>query len=177
MRFDASDIPTEDEGRPSFELLPSGWYHVRIVEAVTNYSKDPSSRAGLMLSLKVEIDGNEHPKYNNRTVFSNLCPNHETSPVTVKIARRKLSAISHAVGVVVWDDEKDLLGGKLLAKIITEPAKGQYPAKNSVDEWMAIGKGDKPKRSAAVDKVVEKFDGEVIDDPRPAEEPKRSGWR
>ena len=24
---------------------------------------------------------------------------------------------------------------------------------------------------------IEKFDGEVIDDPRPAEEPKRSGWR
>lgn len=130
LNFDASQV----EPTKSFDPLPPGWYSMVIVKA----ELAESQTAGEMLKLELEIDERAHADLRHRKVFANLCLNHPNQQPR-EIARRTLSAIAHAIGVLQLSDTADLLGKTLLVKLRVQPAKDGYDARNEASGFRAIG--------------------------------------
>lgn len=124
--FDASTVPPSK----AFDPLPAGWYRMRITKAEIKGSE----KAGDMLALEHEIDEQAHPEHRGRKVFSNLCINHQNVQAR-EIARRTLSALCHAIGVLQLTDTTQLLGKVLQVKLRPVPAKDGYDAKNEVSGY------------------------------------------
>jgi hypothetical protein len=135
MFFDASEV----EPQKPFDPVPPGWYAVTIVGA----EEIESEKAGAMLKLTYEIDGQQHIEFAGRNLFSNLCLNHPTSQQAAEIARRSLSSICHAIGKMQLMQVEDLLGGSLRVKVkVTPPREGkdgkQYDASNEISGYKPI---------------------------------------
>jgi hypothetical protein len=133
LNFDASNIAPSS----AFDPLPPGWYAMRIIGAELVQSE----KAGEMLKITHEIDENQHPEYAKRCVWSNLCINHPNDTPR-EIARRTLSAIAHAVGILNIQDTTDLLGLALRVKVKAMPAKDGYDARNEVSGYRSLAEGD-----------------------------------
>jgi hypothetical protein len=97
LNFDASQV---DPSVP-FEVLPSDKYIVAITKSEMKPTK---SGDGAYLELEYTVlEG----QYQGRKLWDRLCLNHSREE-TVKIARANLSAICHAVGVLIPHDSNEL---------------------------------------------------------------------
>jgi hypothetical protein len=119
--FDASTVdPTS-----SFDPIPAGEYVARIAESEMKATK---SGNGQYLQLTIEVcDG----RYKGRKLWARLNldnPNQEA----VEIARRELSQICHAVGVMKPRDSAELHGTPLAIKVTCKADKNTGEMQNEI---------------------------------------------
>ena len=130
--FDSSEV----EPSGSFEPLPAGEYIVMITNSEVKQTKAGN---GEYLSLTFTVQQPE--EHQNRLVWGNLNlvnPN----PKTVEYARRDLSAICHAVGVLNPEDSSELHGIPMKAKVKINPATDQFPASNGIGGFKSVDEGE-----------------------------------
>lgn len=118
----------------NFDVVPAGWYNVRITESINKPTKDGQG-SYLALTLTI-IDG----QYANRKLFDRLNLNNK-NPKAVEIARDTLTAICHAVGVFQVPDSTVLHGLPMQCKVTVRPADGKYDESNEVKAYKAISGG------------------------------------
>lgn len=153
LNFDANTVDPSQ----AFDPMPPGWYSMVITGAEL---VEPKKGGANMLRLVHEIDEQKHPEHKGRQVWSYLNINH-ADVTTREIARKSLSAICHAINVMV-PNLADLLGKRLEVKLSVRPAKDGYDASNDVRGYRATG-GAAPAAAPA---------------PKPAASaPKSSGWK
>lgn len=127
--FDASQIQPN-----SFEALPNGNYPVIITESDWNQTKSGTGRY-LKLTLEV-IDG----QFKGRKLFDRLNLENQNTQA-VEIARKTLSAICHAVGVLQPTDSIELHNLPMVAIVACRKNEQTGEMANEI-------KGYKPKGSA-----------------------------
>lgn len=109
LQFDARQVaPDAGTGDP----LPTGWYNAMIDESELKPTGDGQ---GTRLSLRFAVLDGQHK---GRKVYTGLNLVH-SSQKTVEIARAQLSAICHAVGVLVIQQSTQELHGKPLKIRVT----------------------------------------------------------
>lgn len=141
LNFNASDF----EPNTNYELIPSGWYSMRIIGSEMKESK----KAGLMLKLTLECDEYSHPSLRGRKAFSNLCLNHP-SEAPRNIASRALSSVCLALHLANLENAEDLLGGVLMVRLEQGQARDGYDAQNEVRGYRSLP-DDKPVVAAKVE--------------------------
>lgn len=104
--FDANTV----EPTGAFELLPDGWYEAMIVESEM---KPTAKKNGERLALTLQIVSGP---YENRKLWDGLNLKNP-SEKAVQIARRTLSAICRAVGVLTPKDSSELHNLPMLVKV------------------------------------------------------------
>lgn len=142
LNFNAGDF----EPNTNYELIPSGWYVMRIIGSEMKESK----KAGVMLKLTLECDEFSHPSLRGRRAFSNLCLNHP-SEAPRNIASRALSSVCLSLKLSNLENAEDLLGGALMVRLEQGAARDGYDAQNEVRGYRAI-----PENKAVVVAVGEK---------------------
>lgn len=125
LQFDSND----HEPKESFEAIPAGWYTVAIVESDMRPTK-----AGNGEYLWLEFDVTSGP-YKGRKLWDRLNLNN-ANPVAVDIARRALSSICRAVGVLQVSDSAQLHGLPLQAKVAF--VGDEYGTKNGIKAYKAL---------------------------------------
>ncbi len=143
LPFDPSEPPP---GGRSFDPIPAGWYPVMIVGSEMKPTKAGTGRY-LQLELDI-IDG----EFEGRKLFDRLNldnPNQQA----VDIARRTLSQILAAVGIMSPKDSSELHYIPLRAKVKIKPASGEYEASNEIKAYGSIngGEGAQAPKPAAAD--------------------------
>lgn len=133
LNFNASTVAPSS----SFDVLPAGWYNVRMTESVNKPTKDGKG-SYLAITLTV-IDG----PATGRKIFDrlNLVNKNETA---VKIAYETLSAICHATGVIQLQDSTQLHGIPMQVKVKIKPAEGGYEEGNETAGYKKIEGGSIP---------------------------------
>ena len=119
--FNASDV----EPSAPREVIPAGWYKAVITESVETPTK---AQTGSFLKLTVQIIDGEHA---GKSVTDRLNLNNPNA-TAVDIARRTLSAICHATGVMTPRDSHDLHDKPLMVMVKVKPKSGDYEASNEV---------------------------------------------
>ena len=131
--FNANEI----EPNKPLDVLPPGKYKVVISESE---SKDTKSGNGSYLSLTLTVIDGEHL---GRKLFDRLNLNNP-NPTTVEIAKKTLSAICRATGVLTPQHSSDLHDIPLIAVVKVQPPKGEYDAKNEVKGYESCIGGTSP---------------------------------
>lgn len=127
LNFDATTV-APDTG---MEVVPAGWYNVRIDESEIKPTKDG---AGARLNLRFDImDG----QYIGRKLFTGLNIRN-ASAVAQEISYKQLSAIAHAVGVLQVQDSQQLHGLPLKVKVKIRKASGDYEEQNEISMYRNI---------------------------------------
>ena len=127
LNINVTDVPQQEGADP----VPAGWYNVRITESEVKPTK---TIGGFLLALKYAIlDG----QFAGRPLFSrhNIV---NSNPKAQEIAYGELSAIGHAVGVLMIQDSQQLHDKPMKVKVVLKPADGQYEASNDVKLWKNI---------------------------------------
>lgn len=128
VHFDATEV----EPNAPFNPLPPGDYPVMIVNSEMRPTKKGDGRY-LWLEMEV-LDG----PLKGRHVWDRLNIDNPNAKA-VEIAKRTLSAICRAVGVMQLTDSEQLHGKALLARVKTRPATDQHPAGNDIAGYNPIG--------------------------------------
>lgn len=128
LNFDARTV-APDQGQQ--DPVPAGWYKVVMDKSEMKPTKDGTGQR-LEMQFKI-IDG----QYAGRKIFEGLNLVN-ANPVAQEIAYKQLSAICHAVNVMVAQDSSQLHGIPLQIKVNLKPANGQYEAKNEVKAYKNI---------------------------------------
>lgn len=124
--FNASEV----EPSRGFDLLPSGDY-IAVINA--SEMKATKTGTGRFLALEFEIIEGE---YTGRKLFVNL--NLENpNPDAVKIARADLSAICHAVNVLVLKDSVELHNLQMVITVGQRKNKGTGDMQNVINKYSA----------------------------------------
>ena len=111
--------------------VPAGWYNVRMTDSEVKPTK---TSGGFLLACKYAIlDG----QYANRSLFSRHNIKND-NPKAQEIAYAELSAIGHAVGVLMIQDSQQLHDKPMKVKVSLRPADGQYEASNDLKQWKNI---------------------------------------
>jgi hypothetical protein len=132
--FNAHDV----EPIAPYETLPAGKY----LAAVTNSQMKPTAKGdGSYLEIELTVLDGEHK---DRKVWDRLCTNHPNA-TTVKIARSKLSAICHAVGVMQPRDSVELHNIPLVVTVKVKRRKDNDELANEI-------KGYEPKAAISAAK-------------------------
>lgn len=152
LNFNAADVPPAE----ALDPIPPGWYACSIIAAETKSSE----KAGEMVAITFEVDGNAHPQCANRKLFTNLCINHPSSEQARDIARRSLSAIALAIGKNLLEDTDDLLGGRLRVKVKVVPPKDGYDAKNDCCGFKSLSEDAPASGGDAVSRAITKREAE-----------------
>ncbi|HWV46990.1 MAG TPA: DUF669 domain-containing protein, partial [Nitrospira sp.] len=107
-----------------FELVPDGWYNLMVDESEIKPTKDGT---GAYLNVRITvIDG----PMANRKIFT-MFNIRNANPVAQEIAQKQLSALAHAVNVLVVKSSEQLHGIPFKGKIKTQ--KGGLIDKNDKD--------------------------------------------
>jgi hypothetical protein len=119
--FDANEI----EPNVPFEPIPPGWYKAIIID-----SEEVPTRAqtGSFVKLTFEIIEGEFSRRKLWTMLNLNNPSEEA----VKIARRDLSSICHAVNIMRPHESTDLHDIPLMLKVRVKDAEGQFDASNKI---------------------------------------------
>lgn len=128
LNFDARTV-APDQGQQ--DPVPAGWYKVVMDKSEMKPTKDGTGQR-LEMQFKI-IDG----QYAGRKIFEGLNLVN-SNPVAQEIAYKQLSAICHAVNVLVAQDSSQLHNIPLQVKVNLKPASGQYEAKNEVKAYKNI---------------------------------------
>jgi hypothetical protein len=130
LNFNANTVAPQE----AFDVLPAGWYNVRITGSEMKPTKDGT---GSYLSLTMTvIDG----KAANRKVFDRLNLNNK-NPKAVEIAYQTLSSICHATGIIQLQDSTQLHGIPMQVKLKVRPAEGGYSESNETNGYKAVEGG------------------------------------
>src|SRR5687767_186606 len=98
LNFNAAAV----EPDAGFQMIPKGWYNVRMVEGEIKPTKDGG---GSYLNAQFEvIDG----QYAKRRLFHRFNITNAKSQQAVEIGLKQLSAFCHAVGVLNLTDTEQL---------------------------------------------------------------------
>ena len=120
--------PSEVADSPrSFDLIPPGEYQAQIIEADI---KDTST-GGKRLALTFEILSGQ---YSTRRVFDNLNL-WNSNAQAVEIARQQMKKICVAIDNLNIQENTDLLFKPMIIRLKTQPAKGNYEARNAVADY------------------------------------------
>jgi hypothetical protein len=112
LDFDATTVDPATEFKP----LPDGEYKVAIIESELKPTK---KNDGSYLQCKLQVlDG----EFKGRTLFERLNLNNSNG-TAVEIAKKTLSAICHAVGVLQPKDSSQLHNRPMVAKVKVVPRK------------------------------------------------------
>lgn len=128
LNFDARTV-APDQGQQ--DPVPAGWYKVVMDKSEMKPTKDGTGQR-LEMQFKI-IDG----QFTGRKIFEGLNLVN-SNPVAQEIAYKQLSAICHAVNVLVAQDSSQLHNIPLQVKVNLKPASGQYEAKNEVKAYKNI---------------------------------------
>jgi len=124
LNFDANEV----EPLGSFEPLPVGEY---VVVIESSEKKDASTGKGEYLQFVYNvIDG----EYKGRKLFDRLNIVNESEQAQT-IARRALSSICRAVGVMHPRTSEELHDKPFVVKVGIRPAKGEYGPSNKITEY------------------------------------------
>lgn len=124
QQFDANQV----EANSAYEPMPADFYPMMITDSELKDSKS----GGQYLKLTIEVcDGAKK----GRKVFSNLNLVNSNEKA-VEIARRDLSAICHAVGVMTPQDTQELHYKPFVGKVKVSPAQNGYEASNDMAGYM-----------------------------------------
>lgn len=128
LNFDARTV-APDSGQQ--DPVPAGWYNVVIDKSEMKPTKDGT---GMRLELQFKIiDG----QFTNRKIFEGLNLQN-ANPVAQEIAYKQLSAIAHAVKVLLVEDSSQLHNIPMKVKVKLKAATGQYEAGNSIVAYKDI---------------------------------------
>lgn len=128
LNFDARTV-VPDAGQQ--DPVPAGWYNVVIDKSEMKPTKDGT---GMRLELQFKIiDG----QYANRKIFEGLNLRNANA-VAQEIAYKQLSAIAHAVKVLLVEDSSQLHNIPLKVKVNLKAATAQYEAKNEIRAYKDI---------------------------------------
>lgn len=133
--FDA----TQHDPDAGQEPVPADTYKVAVDSAETYEMRDDKGW-GFKVVFKI-VDG----PYAGRTFSNQYNIGHQTSPKTVEIAHKQLSALSHVVGVLKFDVKNkggELIGKQLRARVLSD---GRY---NELKEVFDIN-GNKPSKTGS----------------------------
>ena len=128
--YNADDLPQGN----SYDLLPDGWYNVKIAKAEVAATKDGT---GQYIKLRYDILG---PTHQGRVVFGNLNVRNQSAKAE-EIGRQQLGEVMRAIGLKSLQDTDQLIGGELSIKVGTRPAREGYDAQNEVKGYKAAGGG------------------------------------
>ena len=131
--FDSTGI--EPLSAADFGPLPAGDYEVMIV---ASQMKPTKAGTGAYLELKCQVMRGE---YSGRFLWSRLNLKN-SNPIAVEIAKRELSAICHAVGVLKPKSKEELHNIPLMVHVTKRP-DGRGGETNEIRGW-----GDAKKTSA-----------------------------
>lgn len=123
----------EPQQARSGDLLPAGTYTVEITNAEV---KELKSGNGTGLALEFTVIDPE--QFARRKVWQNLNLVH-TNEQAQQIGQAQLSALCRAVGIEVLEDSDQLFQSVLKIRTKVTPAKGDYPARADVADYMAAG--------------------------------------
>lgn len=127
LGIDVRNIAPQEGADP----VPAGWYNAAIRASEV---KPTASGTGFRLALTWAIlDG----QFANRKVFSGHNIRND-NPKAQEIAMRELSAIGHAVNVLVIEDSAQLHDKPMKIKVKLVPPQDQYEAKNEITLWKNI---------------------------------------
>jgi hypothetical protein len=128
LNFDARSV-VPDSGQQ--DPIPAGWYNVVMDKSEMKPTKDGT---GMRLEMQFKvIDG----QYVSRKVFEGLNLQN-SNPVAQEIAYKQLSAIAHAVNVLIVEDSSQLHNIPLKIKVNLKGAGGGYDAKNEIKAYKNI---------------------------------------
>ena len=130
LNFNAANVAPAS----AFDVMPAGWYNVRITASEMKPTKDGS---GSYLSLTLTV---EDGAFKGRKIFDRLNLNNKNA-TAVKIAYETLSAICHATGVIQLQDSTQLHGLLMSCKLKIKPAEGSYSEGNEVTGYKAAEGG------------------------------------
>lgn len=134
--FDASQV----EPSVGFEPIPAGWY----VAVITDSEVKPTKAGtGEYLELSFQVIEGEH-KGRRLWARLNLDNPNETA---VHIAKRELSAVCRAVGVLTPNDSTALHDLPLKIKVTCKARKDTGEMGNEIREYKAVAEGGAPGQS------------------------------
>jgi hypothetical protein len=128
LNFNAKEV----EPSAPITILPPGRYPVAITKTEMKATK---AGTGEYLSIELTISSGTGA---NRKLWANLNldnPNQQT----VEIARRELSAICHAVGVLQVNDSDELLGREMMVDVGVGKRKDTGEDQNTIKAYSALG--------------------------------------
>lgn len=128
LNFDARTVAPQT----GFEPLPVGWYNVIVDESEMKPTK---AGDGAYLKLRYSIlDG----QFAGRKIFGNINLQN-ANPQAVEIGLKQLSAVAHAVGVLLVQDSQQLHNIPLKIKLkIRSDKTGEYEPQNEITQWKNI---------------------------------------
>lgn len=138
--FDATTVEPST-GSASYPLIPAGKYQAEIIQSEIRPTKNGD---GQLVWLEFGINDGEYAGFKFETRLNIVNAN----PQAVEIAKRDLSAICHAVGVMNVSDTEQLHFKPMLVTLKVQPAKPyvdrsgiEQPgtARNEVGKYEALG--------------------------------------
>lgn len=129
LNFDARTVAPQ----VGFEPLPAGEYIVIVDESELKPTKAGDGSYYLKVRYNV-IDG----QFANRKIYGNINMQN-ANPVATEIGRGQLSALAHAVGVLLVQDSQQLhnIPLKIKVKIRTDKS-GEYEPQNDIVAWRNV---------------------------------------
>jgi len=141
MRLDGFNAGAIDPAKPR-TALPAGKYKC----VITSSGEEPTkAMTGTKLKLQMQVIEGQHQ---GAYIFDSLNLNNP-SETAMQIAQRTLSAICHAVGVMMPQDSSDLHNKPLLVTVKLESTQ-QYGDQNKVAGYEACDKATAPVAAVAV---------------------------
>lgn len=139
LNFNAAAVePDKGVGDP----VPSGWYIVAVDESDVKPTK---AEGGFYLECRFNIlDG----AYQGRKLFARFNLRNANAQAT-EIGQRQLSALAHAVGVMMVNDSQDLHGKPLKVKVKVRPAKDDYEPSNDITAYRNVNENTEAPTAAA----------------------------
>lgn len=127
---------TQDYAIPTgLEPIKLGWYLCTIVSFELGATK---AGDGQVLTMTLQVDESQHPQEGGRKLFERMNI-HNPSQTAQNIARGTLRKIGECVGVPVVTNTDLLCSQKLLVKVGFQAAKGEYKARNVIDDYKPVG--------------------------------------
>ncbi len=128
LNFDARTV-APDTGVQ--EALPAGWYNVMIDQSEIKPTK---ANDGNYLELRFKVLDGAHV---GKSVFGRLNLRN-ANPTAQEIGYKQLSAVAHAVGVLMIQDSSQLHNIPLKIKLKVRPARDDYEASNDITAYKNI---------------------------------------
>ena len=124
------DVDANDTSGGDWPLLTDGDYPAAIVAADTKTSK--AGDEYLIIQFDLGTGGN---------LWQNFNLWHSTSEKAVQIAKQELNEMGVALGIPRIGDTDELISKRLILKVGTEPAQGEWPAKNKIVGYKPLNEG------------------------------------
>ena len=140
LNFNANEVaPDTGVGDP----LPDGWYNVMVDQSEVKPTSNNATTGNAFLAVRFNVMDGSH---NGRKLFTNFSIRNQ-NPVAQEIAYKQLSALAHAVGVLMVQDSEQLHGIPLKvrvkvrkgsAKDKNDPSQGNYDDSNDITMYKNI---------------------------------------